>query len=159
MSDEMLAGTLRRRSSLQSTVRAWWYTDWGVYQGLVSHTHCRGHALPAARKHTPRSAGLPSWSRRFALPSLAPPTPAHSDSVAGARRQKRTAKSMVHRQGGGRAAVGKLRRSLGSQSPTASKIWKRTTENRKIKIKSSVGASVLPLYVNSLCTQSNHVVG
>lgn len=56
VSAETLAGTLCRWSSLQSTVLAWWYTDWGVYQGLVSHTHCRGHGTaPPAGHNTHRA--------------------------------------------------------------------------------------------------------
>lgn len=53
VSEDRLAGTLCRCSSLQSTVLAWWYTDCGVNQGLVSHTHCRGHScLPADHTNT-----------------------------------------------------------------------------------------------------------
>lgn len=125
VSDETLAGTLCRWSSLQSTVLAWWYTDWGVYQGLVSHTHCRGHsAAPPAGRNTHHTqpnlcfktqySHLSSWDGHHAfiwrlyiymyiylciyfLPWMAPPTPVHTDDVTKEKRIiKSTANPMVH---------------------------------------------------------------
>lgn len=64
VSEETLAGTRWRCSSLQSTVLAWWKMDWGVYQGLVSHTHSRGHRTAPPGGHTQHTRTLQNlhWS-------------------------------------------------------------------------------------------------
>lgn len=114
VSDDTLAGTLCRCSSLQSTVLAWWYTDCGVYQGLVSHTHCRGHSTAPPAGHDALLAGIHTirvssgplnkngkalfcWNVCFCLPGVAPPTPEHIDDVTEEKRRTNcSVNPMVH---------------------------------------------------------------